>query len=157
MVDVTPPMPAVSLRRRGGSRWGQAAAAPPPRGARRHATRCEQGLDRIVRWTGARPEERERRWRWWEGAHFCQSSFFFSLLFFNSALLLVGGLQLDRFTDGSEAVWAHPDRSVADRLRLVPAIADAAAVLLPCWTGMCDAIWHATSSIVLWSVGWCNA
>jgi hypothetical protein len=62
MADVTPPMPAVSLRRRGGSRWGQAAAAPPPLGARRHATRCEQGLDRMVRWTGAR-RKRERRWR----------------------------------------------------------------------------------------------
>jgi hypothetical protein len=65
MVDVMPPMPAVSLRRRGGSRWGQAAAGPPPLGARRHATRCEQGLDRMVRWTGAR-RKRERRWRWWE-------------------------------------------------------------------------------------------
>jgi hypothetical protein len=58
MADVTPPMPAVSLRRRGGSRWGQAAAAPPPLGAAAcDAMRAGFGSDGSVDW--CETEERE--------------------------------------------------------------------------------------------------
>jgi hypothetical protein len=103
------------------------------------AMRAGFGSDGSVDW--CETEEREEVEA--VGAHFCRSSFFFSLLFFNSALLLVWRLAAGSIYRWERSGLASPDRNVADRLRLVPAIGDAAAVLLPCWTGMCDAIWHA--------------
>jgi hypothetical protein len=133
--------PPAGQRGRGGQ-WS--AAAPPPRGARRHAARCEQGLDRRVRWwcetaSGERGGERE------EGRWVLTSASLFSpslLLFLIRALLCfwsrLAGSPIYR---GERSGWPHPDRNVADRLRRAAAMADAAV-------GGCLASWELVAMVL---------